>query len=37
MSKYKVNLVYGEDDVNYILVKILIREIKKYLYNLKYE
>ena len=29
MEKYKINLIYGEGDINKIFIKVLLKEVKK--------
>ena len=30
MNKYKINVTYGEEDINQLLIDIIIKEIRKY-------
>lgn len=29
MSKYKINIIYGKEDLNNLLIDIILREVKK--------
>lgn len=33
MNKYKINIIYGEDDLEKIFVNVLIKEINRYFFN----
>lgn len=30
MNKYKINVTYGEENINQLLIDIIIKEIRKY-------
>ncbi len=34
MNNYKINIEYGEEDINHIFIKVLNKELKKYLKNI---
>ena len=30
MNKYKINIIYGEEDINELLIEIIVKEIRKH-------
>lgn len=30
MNKYKINIIYGEEDINELLIDIIVKEIRKH-------